>query len=373
MEATRMKDMALIFLKSLASRIPALALIVALMLVLGQISAIALDETEPALRIAICQESDSDLAEKFVQTLYGVPNMDIVRLENFEDKDDLFRKEYVQGIVLVPQSFEENLKNGKSSVSYYTAPGITDVSAVSELIAGAILDFRIEMQYEDKLSDLGINASEMDIGQEETDPILSFVYDGPLLSETLEVIPPAFGVPSLFMLMAFLQAASSVFGSDMNRVKLRGRKALISSALIGIIVQYAYWAAAIFLYVLGLQVVFGIAVEMPVLLSLLGLAFYANSLGGFVAFIGLRRYSTVLFIPWLLLNMTFGGGLWNAIAIGNATAILPVSAVIRQSWSGASALWLLGIAILLIILFDIPQRLIHYLRCLRHRQTTYNI
>jgi hypothetical protein len=223
------------------------------------------------------------------------------------------------------------------------APGITNVSAITELLASAALELRIEMIYKGPIPDVSKNGS-----------ILSLSYDGPILSQDLSFAPPAFGIPSLFLILAFLQAASSVFGSDMRRVKQRGRAALVKSASIGLLAQISFWLLLVALYASGLWALYGIKLDAPVFASLMGLALYAASLGGLTAFIGKRRYAVAIFIPWILLNMTLGGGLWNSQS-GFGSVILPVSAVLEQSWSGAAKLWMQGISCFLIIALDIPK------------------
>jgi hypothetical protein len=246
------------------------------------------------------------------------------RSQTTESIADVFKNSDAQGLAVI----QKNL----ASVLLYPAPGIADVSVVKEHLAAAFVVLRGEILLGEKLNILGVDLESRSDEWRSQDPILVLEYSGPKVQSQPFSIPPAYGIPALFLLLSLLHAAQAVPGVDSKRILAQGGMALARSASMSLLPLWLSWFFLVAIYSIGMKLFFSVSLDAQTFISLLGLSFYSISLGGLLAICGKRHLAPWLFVPWLLLNMTIGGGLWN---VGTRfDFLLPVSSVVNAHDSG---------------------------------------
>jgi len=251
--------------------------------------------------------------------------------------EDIFFQNNVQGLVVIPPWFEEYLAEGRdNAVLFYPAPGVTDPSVVVEFLSTAALLMRADVITDAALADLGIEDAAFGSSEYAARPILTLEYDGPTIQETPLATPPAFGVPALFLLLAFLHAIQIVPGRDSRRLMQRSMKSRLRVCLMALFSLMAVWICIVLVYGLWIFLYYKVFVPAPTMLSLIGIALYACTLGCVFAAVGIRPSGIWVLALWLLFNMTLGGGLWgSSITSPLMVPLLPVSSVV--SFIGADA------------------------------------
>ncbi|MDR1961370.1 MAG: hypothetical protein LBQ16_03720 [Gracilibacteraceae bacterium] len=332
-----------IYLRAVFRQWPLFLLLIACQLTLGEISSVALNEKKPELKIALSAEGGGELAERYALALEQIPELTVIRAEGTADKEKIFAAHPVQGLAVIPPDFDERLTDGRAGgIVLYPAPGVSDVSLVAEFLAVEAVMLRAEILLQSQLRALG--AVPEDAGNfSAVEPILTVAYDGPPAAAQPLAVPPAFGLPALFLLLAFLQAAQIAPGPDNRRILLHGRPALARACAASWLALWCAWGMLTVLYVLGLGLFYHIKAALPLSGALLFLALYAASLGGLLALTGKRAWAVWIFIPWFLLNMTLGGGLWNTPpASPLLLPLLPLGAVAAAQAGEWTALWALA-------------------------------
>lgn len=339
--------------KELLRFIPALLILVLLQCVMGQMAAVALKDKNPEVYVGYHVEKQTRLSELYIGGLSEIEGINLIKAYSADDKSELFNTEKIHAFITIPASFDDSVTEGtRPAITLINAPGVTDFTLLKGSLTNRWLLLRTKalaafyFGNDDALS-------ESDYTEKPASPAVYFFYEGPLLQEHAFITPPAFGIPALFLLLAFLHSASFSAGRDNPRWRIRGRRALKAGTLISILAAFIFWACGVLLYALGMRAVYGVDVPLAVVLALLGLAAYAVSAGGLLAYCGVRRFAAWIFVPCLLLNMTIGGGLWNAAGAKILfPAFLPVSAVLSSgsgAFTGAAVLWAQAAGVLLII------------------------
>jgi hypothetical protein len=331
-----MKILILFFLKLSAQRVPLIVMIVACQLVLGQISSTALGERPLKLSFAIDVQGAGEYSRRFERDMMASPDFTVISIGPDETEQEVFEKGTVQCLVRAPEYFDERIRNGEDgAVTIIPAPGIANLSAINEYIAAEIISIRSGILLSDALNQLNVPKRDIDEQVGSSFPLIVPEYDGPPTEGLPFETPPRYGVPALFLLLAFLLAAQNTPGIDNRRIVLAGRRAMRRSYLYGSLSMLLLWAAAVSLYVLCMKLLYDVALPISVLFALLMAAWYAGSLGGVLAATGKRNLAAAFFVPWLLVNMTLGGGLWSNAPLSPALApLLPVSAVVGAANGG---------------------------------------
>ncbi|MDR1604865.1 MAG: hypothetical protein LBS10_08805 [Gracilibacteraceae bacterium] len=300
-----------IYLRALGRQWPLFLLLIACQLLLGEMSSVALNSKKPDLAIALALESDGPLARRYALALEQIPDLRIIKTTPAADRAEIFAAHSVQGLAVITPQFDQQLESGGGgAVLLYPAPGVGDISLAREFLAAEAVMLRADILWQRQLGFLGAEVSGAP-APASARPILTLVYEGPAAPAQPLSVPPAFGVPALFLLPAFLQAARMAPGPDDRRLLLRGRRALRRAGAAFAAALGTAWGLTVLLYILGLDFFYRIAVPPLLAAVLLFLAFYAAALGCLVAAAGARSRAVWIFIPWFLLNMTLGGGLWN--------------------------------------------------------------
>ena len=321
-----------VFLKQALFHWPLLALLIVLQLLLGRISAVALSESLPDLEVALIREGEGPLAMKYESSLEGILGLDVVKAPSSMSREDIFFENSVQGLVVIPSWFDEYMAEGRDgALLFYPAPGVTDPSVAVEFLSTEALLIRADIIMEEAVAELGADEETAPFGAwaYEDKPILVVEYEGPAIQERPLSTPPAFGVPAIFLLLAFLHAIQIVPGRDSRRLMQRGMQNRKRVCFMSLLSLMAVWVCVVMLYRLWLYFFYGVSIPAGTTLSLIGIALYACTLGGVLSVAGIRSSGTWVFVFWLLFNMTLGGGLWGSgIASPYMIPLLPVSSVV---------------------------------------------
>jgi hypothetical protein len=323
-----MKIMLPFYMKLSLRYAPMIVLVVVCQLVLGQLSSAALGGHPPKLSFALAVEGAGEYAKRFERSVMASQEFEVIRVSPDESDEKVFGNNSIQCIVTVPEYFDERVERGeKGAVVIVPAPGIADISALNEYIAAEIMSLRAGILLGGSLRQLGVPDGEIDEHVANEVPLIETEYDGPPAEGMPLDAPPRYGVPALFLLLAFLFAAHSVPGRDTKRIAAFGSGAMRRGYMSGMASALALWTAAVAFYALCMRAIYGAAIPGAVFAALLAAAWYACALGGLLAMSGRRVLAAYIFVPWLLANMTLGGGLWGNIPWHPALApLLPVSA-----------------------------------------------
>ncbi|MDR0948070.1 MAG: ABC transporter permease [Lachnospiraceae bacterium] len=356
--------------KTLLQHIPLLLLLVGLQLFLGEIAANALHPDAPPMRIGLYTEADTDLTTTYVSALREIPNLEMIVVDSLTEKDACFDKG-AQGFLVIPKDFDRLLQNEAFEVvSLYLAPGITDASHLRDVLANEIFLMKSELLLQKTLTFLSPN---IDIDAVEVlqvaEPNFSLAYNGPLYQKQASITPPAYGIPALFLLLAFLHASAFLIGKDMRHVALHQNKRYRYALILGMIVLSSAWLITVLLYALGMNLLYKIAVPLEVLCALAGLAVLMIAVGGLLCFWGKRHWAAWIFVPMLFLNMTLGGGLWGVGEQPSSFALLPVREVLLAASGKHTALflWIPAILCYLCILIPVPEKLKRRILSIRNK------
>ncbi|MDR0434004.1 MAG: hypothetical protein LBH21_02935 [Gracilibacteraceae bacterium] len=300
-----------LYLRVAGRQWPLFVLLIVCQLALGEISSAALSEKKPELSLALAAESEGELARRYVLALEQIPELRLTKVSPLAAREEIFAAHDVQGLAVVTAAFDELVADGRGgAVVLYPAPGVSDVSMIREFLAVEALMLRAEIIRREESLAHGLSARPP-APPAVTEPILTVVYDGPAAAPQAFSAPPVVGAPALFLLFAFLQAAQTAPGPDNRRLALYGGRARARAGAAFALALWTCWLLLTALYICGLRLFFHIAVPPPTAAALFLLALYAAALGCLPALTGKRAWAVWLFIPWFLLNMTLGGGLWN--------------------------------------------------------------
>ena len=329
-------------LKSQRFLLPRLLVVLAFQLLLGQASSYVLADRQPPLSIAVQRQGDGRLSEELLNGLAAIPNLEIVHVSADLSREEVFRRERVQGLLIIPEQFDEQNDRPKSAaVQFYPAPGISNYDFATEQIANTIMQLRARGLLQEALE--GISASAALAENIETTDLLSVVYEGPALQSSSLPTAPVFGVSALMLLLSFLHAALTAPTRESKLLLLRGRKAFLRQLAAALAVVWAVWLLVILSYFALLVLVLGAVIDPLVILSYIAIMIYSSMLAVLSAYIIGRHAAYWLFLPLFLLSMTIGGWLWAHLVVSPLLAPLVPVAAATASGSGL----LLGAALLL--------------------------
>ena len=351
-----MMTMFSIHLKTACRALPLLIFVLVCQLLLGQMSSNAISGKKPEMKIAVSKQDDGDLTERYIGALSRIEGLDIVEVGASTQMQNIFDDYSFIGFVEIPEYFTDYMLQGKSrAISFYPAPGVTDTTEIEEYLMTELAILRTRLILDRALSSLGAPPAEPMEATAEWEPILTLSYSGPNEPQPF-FDAPGYGVPALFLLLAFLHSANTVMGLDNRRAVMRGN--VLRPFLAGLIPIWLVWGLLVSAYLLGMRAIYDITVDLQTSAAMFALALYSASLGGLLAMTGHRARASLLFVPWFLLNMTLGGGLWGGGVCAPLLApLFPVSQVLASSnegFAGACPL-LLCTALCLLVSAVLPK------------------
>jgi hypothetical protein len=300
----------------------------------------------------------------------------------------IFADHSVSGAVVILGSFEDYVRNGTGrAVEFHPAPGVARSEEVEEYLAAELLRLRAEAMLVQALEEAGVDGAGADapagtatpagygdsLGQAEPSEMqdgdanglwpggagpvgdseaegepeesdtddafgLSVEYEGPEWEPAPFLAPPAYGIGALFLLLAFLHACVVIPGVDDRQLMVcmgnhrRGTRThrwpnpVVVDCACAFLPLAALWCCEILLYVGGLRFFYDVEAPAAVVIALLGLCVLALAAGSAVAMAGKRGWAAYMFMGWLILNATLGGGLYGKLG-QPWTLIAPITPV----------------------------------------------
>ncbi|MDR1778372.1 MAG: hypothetical protein LBR14_01255 [Clostridiales Family XIII bacterium] len=326
-------------LKRIARHAPLLVLLIVAQILLGQISANALASREPEVRFALIPNGAGELAQSLVQSVTSVKSADVTVLAPGTSPASALRDSSLQAAVVVTEDFDERMHGGRGdAILIYPAPGVSDVSVITEFFAAELIRQKADALLDEALAETGLDKEEYLADYAEGDPIINIDYIGPAGGSIPFSAPPAYGVPALLLLLAFLHAAMLLPGPDQRRFRLASAGPRARSFFASLLTLYLAWILVTACYALAMRLFYHASVQPGALAVLFLIPLYAMSLSAILVALGGRRAAPWVFVFWLAANMTLGGGLWNAgVTFPLLRPLLPVLEAVNGDPAGYSA------------------------------------
>ena len=290
----------------------------------GSISSIALSERQPEFRIGLVSFDRGlrgEAAAIFTEYLAETPGLEIDFVSDFYEGEELLNSRRVEALVVVEKWFEYAFRDGSpanaivGAVRIIPAPGTMSVDVIREAVALSILRVRAFNMLEEKLIAAGADSAreirEVHNRYAVENPVIGAVYFGPITIPLHAPIPPMHGAQALFLLLSMLHAAFVLPGISGVICKSGKLKNFFAGSAALIIL----WTAQLAAYLLVMSAIFVSRPAVHEFAALFGLIVLCVGLGGLLSAFSLGKTKTVyLFIPFFILNMTIGGGLWGRFA-----------------------------------------------------------
>lgn len=298
-----------IYAKQLTPHIAVILLIALGQLAAGKMNQLFIGSATPPAAIDVYVENETSLTQALMTKLKDIPDFTVREIPVLSEKN--LKTENIQGILVIPETFDEALQEGEDEVvEILVASGIQDTTAISEAISTSLIQLRSELLLDEVLEK---NQLSLKVKEQEIDPalLLNIQYVNADEQVVLADSGLSIGILALFVLIAMLYGNSFLPGFDSRRLRLYSFGNLIKCQGLAMANLLLLWVLEIGVFWLGVHFVLEEslrAVDVPLLLAVL---IYTLSLSLLLVNLGLRHIVSFLFVPWLLLNMTLGGGLWN--------------------------------------------------------------
>jgi hypothetical protein len=328
--------------------LPLFALLIALQLICSHTAATALAGRPPAFAIAVQQLSDDEASARFTAMLSASSSFTVHLADPNMDKQAVFDAYSVQGLVVVPADFEDRMsRNATVAVTWHAAPGISDSAVACEQVADVILQMRASTHLTEAIDALG--AATITPG-ERSSGIISAVYDGPQILGDKTDASQVYGISALLLLLSYLHAAMTFPHRNSRRLIARGGRAWRLSWLASLLSCWLIWLVVIGAFY-GILAASGIPLDLWRLCASALIIAYSSLLGALVTQFAGPQNATWAFVPFFLLNMTLGGGLWgDVVAIPALAPLIPTTAAVASGSGALLSMALLGIGSLLCLL-----------------------
>ncbi|MDR1713816.1 MAG: hypothetical protein LBR39_06670 [Coriobacteriales bacterium] len=352
-----MGTLLLLQLKAQRQLLPLLALVVALMLLMGVTGAQALGGRAPAMSLAVQEQAADDNSAAFIERLQATPNLEVLVVEPALSANAVFERYQVQALVVIPTDFSERIAaGGRLNLEFYPAPGITDSSFAQEQVADAAMRLRAYRELELALAEYGEQAPPL--AEAQPLDLLDVVYEGPgwqagaqtdveTGAETgatagtqdgaqagAQTAEPVFSVAALLLLLAWLHSALTVPTAQSRRLRVHGRWAYIRQLLASLAAVLLAWLLILACYLLVMTLALQATITWTIILGLMAIIAYSALLAALLAQLLGRTVTTWLFLPFFVLNMTLGGGLYNDAVL--TPAVSPLVPVVVAASGGLS-------------------------------------
>lgn len=227
------------------------------------------------------------------------------------DKEDLKTKN-IQGILIVPKNFDKKLSAGEDDlVELLIASGIQDNTSIREAVSTSLIQLQSQVLLQQTLEKDNIQLNEAEKKAARQELLLKIDYVKGNEAANLRDSTFSIGILSLFMLIAVLYGTSFIPGPDSRRLRMYRRSTLVKNQSAALLSLTLLWLTELLIFLSAMKVLFPGAFSVNQALLLLIVLCYSLSLSLLVVNLGLRNIAVFLFVPWLILNMTLGGGLWN--------------------------------------------------------------
>ena len=302
----------------------------------GSISSIALSQRQPEFRIGLISfDRRGESAAVFMEYLAETQGIEVDFVSDFREGEELLNNRRVEALVVVKKGFEYAVWGYgcpvTAAVRIIPAPGTMSADVIREAVALSILRVRAFYMLETTLTEIGEispeKIREVHNRYAVENPVIGAVYFGPITLPLHAPIPPMHGAQALFLLLSLLHAAFALPGIS----GVIGKSGKLKNFFAGSAALIIIWSAQLLAYLIVMSAIFASRPSVYEFVALFGLVVFCVGLGGLLSALSLGKTKTVyLFIPFFILNMTVGGGLWGRFASMPLIDILfPVAGALR--------------------------------------------
>ncbi|MDH6363599.1 hypothetical protein M2139_000716 [Enterococcus sp. PF1-24] len=318
-----------IYLKQLRFHFLIILVIVAAQLAISHMNQLFLNSNTPPTALEVYVQEPSKASQQLINKLQEKNQVTIQQVKTLDLTD--LKTENIQGILIIPATFAEDLLTDKEKIiELQLAPGIQDATAIKELISTNLIQLKAEQLLSENLEKQALTVKKSQIAPE---LLINIDYvdqvHGSLNKQKLPL-----SISSVLFLVVVLYGISFIPSLENRRLQMYSLKNLVKCQALAVFSLLILWLTALSLFLLGANFFLQADYGVNQLLLLLALLFYTFSLSWFIVNLGGQKIASFLFIPWLLLNMTLGGGLWNMPTSQTwLQPFLPVALVLTQKLS----------------------------------------
>lgn len=299
-----------IYAKQLLPHFLVILLLVAGQLATSRMNQLFVNSSIPPTALEVYVEKDTEMTDKLMKKLKEVPEISVKQVKQL-DMHDLQTKN-IQGILVVPKTFDEKLIADKEEiVEIFVASGIQDTTSIKEAVSTNLIQMRGELLLKDSLEESKIDLTEEEQAGLAEDLQLKVQYVNGENRANLGTKSLSIGIITLFILISLLYGNSFLPSFDTRRLQMYSLRSLLKSQGAVMVDLLLLWGLEIGLFLAGVKVIFDTTLPVGDIELMVAVLVYCMSFSLLLVNLGLRNIVSFLFVPWLILNMTLGGGLWN--------------------------------------------------------------
>ena len=308
-------------------------------------------EEKLATKISVINQDNGEASTEYLKELAKNPQFEIIQQQKSTLKK-LF-EDNTQGTLIINDNFSEDyLKGNQKIMDFYVTPGIQNTGTIRESLAVPLLKINAETNFKNKAEELNKNHVAENFSPEELFQVEFHQVGSELTQGSQKETLIPLNLAALFILVFLLFVTSFLPGMDQRKLAFYGPKNLLKQQL----------QVLSILLLSGFLLILGFIVLMPKLTSfslpensfllLFSLLLYTLFIGLLLVNLNKRQLAIFLFVPWFILNMTIGGGLWGSMnLVSYLKWLLPVSLIITKQTTFLLALSSLTLIISLLLPF----------------------
>lgn len=306
--------------------------IVALLILVTQLfstkmAMIFTQEQKIVAKIEVVNQDKGEASTLFLEKLAESSQFEFVEKQPFKF-NQLFKSSN-QGQLVINDNFSNDyLKGNQKVLDFYVASGIQNTGTIREIFSASLLQMMAQEDFDQKVNQLNVSDTVRDFSPKELFQVEFHQLDENQQTNKNNIPLHLFG---LFLLIFLLLIFSLLPGMDLRRFRFLGNRILVKQQLLVLSI----------IMLAGLLLIASFSIIMPQLVpanfssisfSLLGsLLVYILGLGMLLVNLNLRRLAIFMFIPWFILNMTLGGGLWGIVSLPAFLKwLFPLSLIIEE-------------------------------------------
>lgn len=274
------------------------------------------------LQLLVISEKPDKQARELIDYLKNQPKITIEESPNSLTGADLLK---FDSVLKIDPNYEENLSTESKQLGHFTKGlGNRQDAYLLEVIFTKILNQKASNLYQNQLSDLSFN-SETPFTRMEDRFAIDYYHEQ---EKEITAQPIKMGLMGLGFLFSSLTILPYL--SKQKKWQIYSKKRVIQYQLLIVSLIFTMWFFELSLFsLLGAKFSFFDLSSIP-FLAVISLIFFTMTQTMFLSIYISERKLAVLFIPWLIANMTLGGALWEEpFAYSRANVFLPIAFLIK--------------------------------------------
>lgn len=338
--------MILILLKEMKLLVLTLPLFFILGIVVGQMSQNFQAPQTTTLKIALVNQDRGRQGQKFLHLLQIDKNINFQSYQDFPTAE--LENGEIQGVVTIPKNFSHRIRQGERKlIRLKVANGNQNVTSLEESLVLKLISLRSDLLLSQEIKSHQLAEAQNKI--KTTPNLMVERIDFEANEQSRQSVP--INILALLLIFVVFFVCYYLKSRDDAKMRLFPFKNLLKIQMLQQSLLFLFWQLLIISWVFYYQ-------EGNLFLlwgQLSGLLVYLLLLGWLIVTLRWRKIFSLIFFPWLLLNMTIGGGLWLSHSENVALALLlPTLAVLQNN---QSLIWgSLGLFLLLIVSFFYVKR-----------------